>query len=66
VDVLTIANLFIGHLTGGILLSLFVWLFVSELFLPRTRRRLRSSRRKLFKPAPGVKTPEAVTVVSGE
>jgi hypothetical protein len=66
VDVLTIANLFIGHLTGGILLSLFVWLFVSELFLPRMRRRLRSSRGKLFKPSRRVGTAETVTVVSSE
>jgi hypothetical protein len=66
VDDLTAANLFIGRLTGGILLSLFAWLFVSQLFLTRTRWRLRSSRHKLLKPARGVKTAETVTAASSK
>jgi hypothetical protein len=66
VDTLTAANLLIGHLTGAILLSLFIWLFVSELFLGRTMRRLRSRRRGARMTNRGVKTAETVTAVSSK
>jgi hypothetical protein len=61
VDTLTAANLLIGHLTGAILLSLFIWLFVSELFLGRTMRRLRSRRRGARMTNRGAETVTAVS-----
>jgi hypothetical protein len=61
VDILTAANLFVGHVTGAIMLALFAWLFVSDvLFSRRIRRRWHraADSRRSARPA------ETVTVQS--
>ena len=46
-DAFTAANLFIGHATGALILLLFVWLLVSEMF--GRRAALRSLRRRQYR-----------------